>query len=713
MDNLFETTVQRAFKEQFNTYKNKKIILYGTGVVAEFILNNNPSYNIIGLMDGNKKHGELLGKKVYSYEEVLKNKPDIIIVATAKRNIEMIYDRLAYFCHTNNIPLYSVDGRNLFTVYGYQGLSDSQIRYFDVHEELLKSQIEKNEIIYFDIYDVLIMRKTLIKLDVLDIVEYRLTQANIKIPDYINARLKAEQEVMRSHGTINEIYEKLAEISNISVENALEAMAVELEVETSITCSRSSIKAMMRYALDENKKVYLVSDTYFQKEFLESLLLSQGITGYSDLIISNEHKRTKREGLLSFWDNNYSNESSLYIGVDSENEIVQENQSKFNIFLIKSAYDMFLLSSYKDMIYSLNNINERSLFGLIVAKLFNSPFALYNSDGKPKVDSNYNFGYVFIAPLIIKYVFWIIGKMKNEKYDDVLFAARDGWITHRLYSIVREKMRMDIPKGIYFQTSRTLCTLASVKTEEDIRWIAEVPHAYEPEQMLKRRFGLANSEIHEYVEENHVDSVWYAYYHKEAIFLNAKRIRESYLNYIESLNLKSEGNYAFVDFVSSGTCQLLLDNITTFHLEGLYYCKYNNNDESKLNLSGDAMFENMVEQVYCSHSYENYLLLETVMTSLNPSIASMGLDGEFIYGEEVRNGKEMMYVQEVHQAVEDIFLDYIENMHIMNIEINKFVVDSIFSYHQSRYTNEQCEIFDNLRLMEDFGQWHMTLPRAT
>ena len=31
MDNLFETTVQRAFKEQFYTYKNKKIILYGTG----------------------------------------------------------------------------------------------------------------------------------------------------------------------------------------------------------------------------------------------------------------------------------------------------------------------------------------------------------------------------------------------------------------------------------------------------------------------------------------------------------------------------------------------------------------------------------------------------------------------------------------------------------------------------------------------------------
>ena len=49
----------------------------------------------------------------------------------------------------------------------------------------------------------------------------------------------------------------------------------------------------------------------------------------------------------------------------------------------------------------------------------------------------------------------------------------------------------------------------------------------------------------------------------------------------------------------------------------------------------------------------------------------------------------------------------------MNVEINKFVVDSIFSYHQSRYTNEQCEIFDNLRLMEDFGQWHMTLPRVT
>ena len=72
---------------------------------------------------------------------------------------------------------------------------------------------------------------------------------------------------MSSHGTIIEIYEKLAAISNIPVENALEAMAVELEVETSITCSRSSIHALMRYALDKNKRYIWSVILIFIKNF--------------------------------------------------------------------------------------------------------------------------------------------------------------------------------------------------------------------------------------------------------------------------------------------------------------------------------------------------------------------------------------------------------------------------------------------------------------
>ena len=138
---LYRIAVEKSFKENFGKYKDKKIIIYGTGDIARFIVDKYPDFNIIGFLDGNRAHGTKLGKRIFSYEEAVKQKPDMIIVAAKKNHIKVIYDRICYMCYTNNIQLYSIDGRNLFTAFGYGGLSAEQESYYELNESMLKDEI--------------------------------------------------------------------------------------------------------------------------------------------------------------------------------------------------------------------------------------------------------------------------------------------------------------------------------------------------------------------------------------------------------------------------------------------------------------------------------------------------------------------------------------------------------------------------------------------
>ncbi|MBY0011669.1 hypothetical protein [Paenibacillus typhae] len=713
MIDVYKAGVLKAFKENFKQYKDKKIVLYGTGKVTEFIMEEYSDYNIIGFLDGNKKHGTAFGKNILSYEDVARLKPDIIIVAADKKNMQIIYDRICYLGYTNGIPIHAIDGRNLYTTYGYSGLTVEQQQYLEVNESGLREQIKAHEVIIFDIFDVLIMRKALLQTDVIEIVNERLHKQDIRIPDYIEVRLQAEKDVNRECGSIYDIYRRIIMHTGISENLAEQAMRVELDIEKSSFCCREKMRELLQFAVQSGKEVYLTADSYFPATIIQTILEDLNIAGYKKMYLSCEFKQTKEQGLLArILEDESVVKPPLYIGADKEAVIGYADKSNIDVFLIRSGYEMFLLSSYRNLQYSLQSVNERSMAGLLIAKLFNDPFALYQSDGRPEIRSVYDFGYTFIAPLITKYVLWIIDEVRKGQYTDVLIASRDGLITHKLYRFALRQLSIDIPAGIYFETSRTLCTIASIKAEEDIRWVADVPHAYDPDMMLKRRFDLKTVDIAQYNENIHSDVVSYALEYQDEIYKKAESVREGYLTYMEQIGLAAEGKYAFVDFVSSGTCQLLLNRFIPYEIEGLYFCKYNVNDEDKLLLPSQSLFENLIEKhVYCSYAYDHYLLLETMMTSFVPSIASIDTDGNFIYGEEDRSEEELQYVRDIHAAIEDYFREFLSSLYVADSEINKYFVDTLLSYRERKFTNEQCSIFENLRLLEDFGQWQMTLPR--
>lgn len=96
------------FRERFEAYKNKRIIIYGIGRYTATILNGIKDYSFVGLKD---KDPENAGKTsfdlpILSLEEA-EEKGNLVIINTSETNWDVIYNRIKDI----KIPVYYKNGQ--------------------------------------------------------------------------------------------------------------------------------------------------------------------------------------------------------------------------------------------------------------------------------------------------------------------------------------------------------------------------------------------------------------------------------------------------------------------------------------------------------------------------------------------------------------------------------------------------------------------------
>lgn len=693
-----------TFNDNFSEFKNRRVVLYGLGFKTQMVLEGCPDFNIIGLMDPTKAGEIVFGKKVLTYEEVIEQKVEAIIVIARPNIVRVICRRISAFCLKNNILLYDINKNDLS--YGIEKLQISDEPYLDVNELELKKQISSHDIISFDIFDTLVMRKVLYPQDVFDIVEHKAAEDGYKIFDFKKHRMEAERSLfLETNPTIYEIYDALQSQANITDEEKRNLLGIELSVEKHVLVQRVKMVEMLKYAIDEGKKVYLISDMYLPKDILEGILSNLGIYGYSDIYVSCEHRLPKCNGLFSVFKQNVKGSSYLHIGDNHDADGVFAKVNGMDSFIIKSAVDMLEMSSYREIFYHLKSINDRTLVGLFISKVFNNPFALYQSGGRPEIKTTYDVGYLFIAPIITNYMTWLLKAVKEQHYDCIFFAARDGYLINKLYGTAIALLKLeDMPKGVYFLTSRMLCAASSMKTDEDIIYVSSLPFAYSPERLLEIRFGLDPNEILPFDQELYSDVQSYALAHKEKIVDKSREIRSRYMEYVKSLDIKDSSKIGYFDFVSSGTCQMYLSEMLPFEINGLYFVHYLSDSSVKKNqLPIDALFKNGYSYQAKSYAFENYYYLETIITSFEASLACFDENIKPVYSPDTRSQREMQKLKDMHQSIEDYFCEYISVLYNPNESVNEKVSDLLFNGIDNRYTNIKGDTLEDVILVDDFG----------
>ena len=518
-------------------------------------------------------------------------------------------------------------------------------------------EIASSDVVSFDIFDTLVMRRVPDPQDVFELTEQRAGERGLPSDGFASARAFSQSE--GPHATFDEIYETTAHLMGIADRRDIEALKeIELEVEREVLVPRPAVIALLEEARRLKKTVILTSDMYLTSPVMRELLALCGIRDYDALFISCEEKCLKEEGLFdrvrAFAEEKHGREVRLlHLGDSQSADRDAAGRAGFAALWIPSALDAALEGpqgeGYKLCLQKARTIEERCLLGLSIAHLFADPFGEEPTPERTLAD--YAFGAA--GPVIIGHLTWLISNMRDEKPDGVLFASRDGWLEHDFYEEVR-RFREDLPSSVYFYTNRRAAFMPVSATPGSTSFIGEMAgrfaSGYTPEKILETYYGLDPSEIHPALSPGEsLDSCIER--HAAAILRRAEDAREAYYRYMGHLDLKIGARYALVDFVASGTCQTYLAMFAPFRLVGFNYGKplYDAADTCDIRcyLSGEV-----------PGLLEHFMEMELIMTSPEPSLDSFDKEGIPLFAKEVRPEKELAMIDAIHRFIRELFGEY-------------------------------------------------------
>ena len=437
---------------------------------------------------------------------------------------------------------------------------------------------------------------------------------------------------------------------------------------------------------------------YLTNEIIETILTPLGIFGYEKIYVSCNKRQLKLQGLLQTYKNEVVADSYLHIGDSRINDGICAALADIDYCLVAGSADMLRATELSKAIEKATGLSERIMLGMIAAELFNSPFKNGWMDGDIVIDSDYQYGYGFCAALIVQYTIWLSNQLEDWSCDGVLFASRDGFLLQTLYKMLRKRdtTKKKIPQSIYFYTSRKAAVMTGINNEAFINMIIDISMGMKPNKIMTERFGLPRKKVLKYDENIYGDSIHrYVWDHAQTIFDRAEEAKQNYYRYMGRIGLEIGRKYAFIDFVSSGTSQKSLNRICPFMLKG-FYVGWNGTEDSE-SIGIRAFFEN--EQGYFMGHYK---IMETFMTSLEPSLSHFDKDGQPVFNKQDRTENELLYVQEMQRACCDFLSRYLDIMNETGDMANNLFLDKIFEASCKSKVIDPNSVLNHLTLMDDW-----------
>jgi predicted HAD superfamily hydrolase len=619
---------------------------------------------------------------VISAEEASARGARVIVIIARASNVRVIFRRIADFCAANAIDVFDITGGR---VRAETAATKSFEKYEAITEQCLKAKIDAADVVSFDVFDTLVMRRVLYPSDIFELMGRRVGHG------FGKKRIDAEAGMYREgrHPGIYDIYERIPDVSP----NA------EIALESEYLIRRETMVAMLEYAYETKKEVFLASDMYLPRGEIQGLLRDLGIhVEAGNILVSCDCGASKSSGLFDVLRAKAGAKRILHIGDNFEADT--ERAKRYGIddtFHIESALSMLEDSHASKILKYDGTLPNRMIIGEFIGKQLNDPFLFGKTQGKFLLNGAYETAYSLIAPLIYCFFGWLVKKAAELRLECVLLSARDGFIVRNMYDLFTSR-GADLPPMLYFYTSRSAAVLAGIKDDGDILHTARLAYAGKTENMLRSRFRLSDGEIK---PRRDLDDESYVLLHRDAIMRHAAAAREQYSKYIAKFDITPGANVGFFDFVSMGTCQKALGNFVNFALTGLYFAAMNCDAEYKPDTVIEAMFGglNVFDKPNCL--LENYIFLEHIMTSFEPTLQGFDDSGKPIFIEERRTAGQLRTLREIHGAV----LDYAKNTKIALDDIcgvDAALPDFLLSLLKPQYSQTETGCFDNAELADEF-----------
>ncbi|MBR2726830.1 MAG: hypothetical protein IKD71_02905, partial [Solobacterium sp.] len=573
-----------SFRRLTETYPGKKIIYFGTGLVNEYIL-----------------------PRCYGIE-----------------------------------TFYSGPDRRDYRVWYHTLLEQVPVREEPQEERLdeLKQMILDHDVISFDIFDTLLMRRVLVPADVFVLMkEEREEDAAL-----IDERRKIEHEDY--HLTLDEIYRELKQ-RHCGEEERIDGLKErELYTERRVIRPRRPVAALLSYAAEAGKTVILVSDMYLTEEQLRDILGDAGITGYDRIFVSCAYRKLKTEGLFHEVQKTYPSRRILHIGDNEQADILPAREAGLDVFRIPSCLSLAAACGYDDAVLSAGQ-DDRNMLGLLISTAFEDPFRPLEYSRLKDTERLERFGVMACAPVLIGFLGFLVRQVRLAGADKVLLAARDGYILVPLYEKLREQDR-SLPPAEYFYMSRHAAFLCCSDEEDEadrvLSWSTQTP-----EEILKNVYEVQP----EYPHAAGQSVKDYILSYKEQIRNRAEESRAHCRRYLEKCGVLSAQQPVFVDFVSMGTSQYYLERFSGIRFSGVYIGK----PEYAAQLDTDIVY--YIDGAEGDFFRLRYMEMEYMMTSPEPSVDGFDEEGHPVFSRETRTAEDRKRIRELQEIVKKTVLEYL------------------------------------------------------
>lgn len=664
----------------FQAYRDGKIAIYGLSPLTKTLLKQLDGYQVIGLLDGYRDSGTLYGKPILSLKGAAAEDVKLIVVAARPESCKVIAKRIGGFCKEHSIALLDIHGTDLSTPkkpsYSLRGISG-------LTKEAFQNLVDSSDVISVDLFDTLIMRRTLFPTDVFEIMDLRLQQRGIEIADFPKKRLEGEKEQGKNTvPTLLEIYEYLVRRYSIVSIQPEDLAQLEWETDRELAVLRKELCAILEKTYAQGKPVYIVSDTFYTKPQLAALLEQCGFHSYTDIFSSCEYRTGKSQGLFEKLRERIPGKTCLHIGDSMDTDVEGARQSGLAACQLYSGLELFEKTGYLGLWEDICSLSSRIQAGMLVASLFNSPFQFEDPEQPLHIDNAYDIGYLILGPIITGFVIWLYRQVREQNLKTVWFCARDGYLFKKLYE------QLDVSaKSVYFLTSRFAAIRAGLETEEDLHYVEEMRFSGSLQEQLRERFGITVSGEDCKGKNSLMDF-------KEELLGAAESYRKNYRIYLQGLE-PIEGDVAFFDFVARGTVQMYIQRLTEHHLRGFYFSRLDRDYMYEKNLDILPFYEKENSGIF-----QNFYALETVVTAPHPPVLGFDAQGNVLYARETRSLEELACIQQVQDGIKDYFQSYRELNPIWETAEEKNWGESVISLLSN--IEIQCEMFLSLKDEDPF-----------
>lgn len=625
-----------VFEETFSFLRDTPILLYGTGQYTELILQRCRGFKVAGLIDPNWTGRMLYGLPVLSEREIIQSGCKAIIIIANLSAAPIIYQRIKPLAQKYRIACYYMNGRRPAV------WNPTEEPVWIQDKEKLLAAAEKADVISFDLFDTLIMRRCLFPEEVFSISARGISEPEMNEASVVLLRQQAEKTLYHSGKlfySLSDIYKELeGSLGKYFAENL---MRLEFDTELNMVIPRTDMVHLYETLLKADKQVVITTDMYLSTQQLQLLQKKCGISN-STLYISNEQRASKYIGtLFQKLQNDFPGKCILHIGDNLLCDVKNAQKAGIAAIQIPSAEAQMSFYGLDQLKQAARNDAERHMYELFAQKCFRNVFRK-KEQSRILLEDPQEIGYLFFGPLAVGYLAWLLKQLDEKRIEHILFISRDGYIFHRLYRRL-QKLYNGLPEASYFLTSRRCAGNAAIMCPEDVRFVFEdvcYSRGMCVKDMLNKVYGISADSLDPIaghtLGELGSAAVW-EHLQKEymgVILQHAVEERASYKKYIEKLDLKAQ-RIGMMNFVGRGVTQRCLTKIMGKDLTGFYFAMEYGADNI-LGETGKELAVSWYSEPFSTHTSkqklaEQMLLGETVFSAPHGAVVAFSEQGEPLY----------------------------------------------------------------------------------